>query len=78
MKQTIRVGPAGLDTPITGLAFSQDSQRMYVGKFKKHDALNIKILHHFFCLFSAGLDKAILEYSVDTASRRRFPQGALL
>ncbi|KAI9321635.1 WD40-repeat-containing domain protein [Dichotomocladium elegans] len=54
-QQTLRVGPAGQDTPITGLTFSQDSENMFV-----------------------GLDNAILEYGVDTGSRRRFPQGALL
>ncbi|KAI7847217.1 WD40-repeat-containing domain protein [Circinella umbellata] len=54
-QQTIRVGPAGQDTPITGLEFSQDSQKMFV-----------------------GVDNAILEYDIDTPSRRRFPQGALL
>ncbi|KAI8142804.1 WD40-repeat-containing domain protein [Fennellomyces sp. T-0311] len=54
-QQTIRVGPAGQDTPITGLEFSRDSQKMFV-----------------------GVDNAILEYDIDTGSRRRFPQGALL
>ncbi|KAJ8659628.1 hypothetical protein O0I10_004607 [Lichtheimia ornata] len=54
-QQTIRVGPAEQDTPITGLTFSQDSQKLFV-----------------------GVDNAILEYQVDTPSRRRFPQGALL
>ncbi|KAI8372736.1 WD40-repeat-containing domain protein [Radiomyces spectabilis] len=29
--QTIRVGPAAYDTPITGLSFSPDSQSMFVG-----------------------------------------------
>lgn len=31
-QQTIRVGPAEQDTPITGLTFSQDSQKLFVGK----------------------------------------------
>ncbi|KAI9304674.1 WD40-repeat-containing domain protein [Cunninghamella echinulata] len=30
-QQTLRVGPAGHDTPITGLAFSPDSHSMFVG-----------------------------------------------
>lgn len=31
-QQTLRVGSAGHDTPITGLCFSNDSQKMFVGK----------------------------------------------
>lgn len=33
-QQTIRVGPADQDTPITGLTFSQDSQKLFVGMWK--------------------------------------------
>ncbi|KAI8072404.1 WD40-repeat-containing domain protein [Gongronella butleri] len=54
-QQTLRVGTAGHDTPITGLAFSPDSQNMFV-----------------------GLENVILEYGIDTSTRRRFPKGALL
>lgn len=31
-QQTLRVGSVGHDTPITGLCFSNDSQKMFVGK----------------------------------------------
>ncbi|KAI8341738.1 WD40-repeat-containing domain protein [Chlamydoabsidia padenii] len=54
-QQTLRVGPAGFDTPITGLSFSPDSRSMFV-----------------------GLENAILEYQLDTSSRRQFPRGSLL
>ncbi|ORX46966.1 WD40 repeat-like protein [Hesseltinella vesiculosa] len=55
LQQTLRVGPAAHDTPITGLAFSPSSQSMFV-----------------------GLENVILEYDIDTSTRRRFPKGALL
>ncbi|KAI8646240.1 WD40-repeat-containing domain protein [Parasitella parasitica] len=54
-QQTLRVGPVGHDTPITGLTFSNDSQKMFV-----------------------GLENAILDFNIDTGSRRRFAYGALL
>ncbi|SAM01661.1 hypothetical protein [Absidia glauca] len=54
-QQTLRVGPATRDTPITGLSFSPDSHRMFV-----------------------GLENAILEYQLDTGSRRQFPDGSLI
>ncbi|KAI9472418.1 MAG: WD40-repeat-containing domain protein [Benjaminiella poitrasii] len=54
-QQTIRVGSPGHDTPITGLCFSNDSQKMFV-----------------------GLENAILDFNIDTGSRRRFAYGSLL
>ncbi|KAI8352902.1 WD40-repeat-containing domain protein [Blakeslea trispora] len=54
-QQTVRIGSEGYDVPITGLCFSLDSQKMFV-----------------------GLENAILDFSVDTGSRRRFANGSLL
>lgn len=42
-QQTLRVGSAGHDTPITGLCFSNDSQKMFVGmliKEKRRSRIN--------------------------------------
>lgn len=54
-QQTLRVGSLGQDTPITGLCFSNNSQKMFV-----------------------GLENAILDFNIDTGSRRRFAHGSLL
>ncbi|KAI8876351.1 WD40 repeat-like protein [Backusella circina FSU 941] len=54
-QQTLRVGSAAHDTPITGLCFSNDSKKMFV-----------------------GLENAILDFKIDTGTRRRFAQGSLL
>ncbi|KAI8075867.1 WD40-repeat-containing domain protein [Gilbertella persicaria] len=54
-QQTVRVGSDGNDTPITGLCFSLDSQKMFV-----------------------GLENAVLDFNIDTGSRRRFASGSLL
>lgn len=54
-QQTIRVATTGQDVPITGLTFSNDSKKMFV-----------------------GLESAILDFDVDTSSRRRFAYGSLV
>ncbi|CEG72923.1 hypothetical protein RMATCC62417_08401 [Rhizopus microsporus] len=54
-QQTLRVGSAGHDTPITGLCFSADSKKMFI-----------------------GLENAVLDFNVDTGTRRRFPGGILI
>ncbi|KAI8342154.1 WD40-repeat-containing domain protein [Chlamydoabsidia padenii] len=54
-QQILRVGPANRDTSITGLSFSPDSHKMFV-----------------------GLENAILEYQLNTGSRRQFPGGSLI
>lgn len=71
-QQTLRVGPVGQDTPITGLTFAHDSQKMFVGK------LFISTKYPFILTCFEGLENAVLDFDIDTGSRRRFARGALL
>ena len=53
--QSIRVAPPGIDQHISGITFSPDSKRIFV-----------------------GTEQAVLEYDVDTTTRRCFPHGTLV
>jgi WD40 repeat protein len=74
-QQTVRVGSAGHDTPITGLCFSNDSQKMFVGKLENIPFFTCHFINYIKYL---GLENAILDFSIDTGSRRRFARGSLL
>jgi hypothetical protein len=72
-QQTLRVGSAVSDTPITGLCFSNDSKKMFVGKFF------FFVIQSFVTFYyQIGLENAILDFTIDTGTRRRFAQGSLL
>jgi hypothetical protein len=74
-KQVIRVTPPNIDQHIAGVAFTPDSKGAFVGTLTIDAFKAFKF--SYLGLFTA-LEGTVLEYEIDTISRRSFPLGALI
>ena len=65
-RQIIRVAPPNIDQHIAGLTFTPDSKYAFVGMLCP---ISLKIV---------AMESNVLEFEIDTMSRRSFPEGSLI